>query len=94
MSKHVLIRHIVSDYPSWKIAFDSNQGERQSHGLKDLHILRDNTNQNHVTILLEAQDIEKAKAFASSQQLRETMQKAGVVGNPEISYLSDATKSY
>ncbi len=94
MSKHLLIRHVVSDYPSWKVAFDNHQGERQSHGLKELHILRDNTNQNHVTILFEAQDIEKAKAFATSENLRETMQKAGVVGNPEICYLSDAVKSY
>lgn len=94
MSKHVLIRHIVADYPNWKAAFDSHQSERQNHGLKDIHILRDNTNQNYVTILFEAQDFEKARAFATSGNLRETMKKAGVVGNPEICYLSDATKSY
>lgn len=94
MSKHLLVRHVVADYPSWKIAFDSYQGERQKHGLKELHILRDQTNQNHVTILLEAQDLERAKAFATSENLREIMQKAGVVGTPEVCYLSDATKSY
>jgi len=94
MPKHILIRHIVADYQNWKVAFDNYQAERHNHGLKDLHILRDNTNQNYVTILFEAQDIEKAKAFATSEDLRETMKKAGVVGNPEICYLSDATQNY
>jgi hypothetical protein len=38
-------------------------------------------------LLFEAKDIQKAKEFASSADLREAMQSAGVVDKPDIYFL-------
>ena len=43
--------------------------------------------QNEVILLFEAKDLPKAKEFATSADLRETMQGAGVVDKPDIYYL-------
>jgi len=38
--------------------------------------------------LFEADDIQKAQEFANSSDLREAMQKAGVIDKPDIYFLS------
>jgi hypothetical protein len=38
--------------------------------------------------LFEAEDLQKAQAFSESSDLREAMQKAGVVGQPDILFLN------
>jgi heme-degrading monooxygenase HmoA len=42
-----------------------------------------------VTVLLEWEDLDKARAFASSDELREAMQRAGVTGPPSVSFLEE-----
>ena len=56
---------------------------------------RDHYNANAVTggfsfsfLLIEADDLQKAKEFAGSVDLREKMQEAGVVDKPDIYFLS------
>jgi hypothetical protein len=40
-----------------------------------------------IFLLFEAVDVAKAKAFAASADLKETMQSAGVIGRPDIFFL-------
>ena len=40
----------------------------------------------------EWDSLEKARAFASSDELRERMQRAGVTGLPEVYFLDEADK--
>lgn len=42
---------------------------------------------NEVVLMFEAQDFDRARAFAESADLRETMQKAGVTDVPDIHFL-------
>ena len=42
---------------------------------------------NEVVVLFEWDSVENAQAFASSDNLREAMQKAGVVSKPNIYFL-------
>jgi hypothetical protein len=39
--------------------------------------------------MFEVQDLNRARSFAESADLRETMQKVGVIDNPEIYFLND-----
>ncbi|MBX9805171.1 MAG: hypothetical protein K2Y18_05395 [Alphaproteobacteria bacterium] len=92
MSKHILVRHMVADFPTWKVAFDNHEQQRQKYGLSVVNVLRDSTNQNSVTILLAAQDFEKAKKFTQSDDLRDIMHRAGVISKPEVCFLTDSTR--
>ena len=84
---HVLIRHKVADFAKWKGVYDAHASARQSAGLKELHLLRNTKNPNEVILLFSAEDAEKARAFAASDDLRQAMQKAGVSDKPDVYFL-------
>jgi hypothetical protein len=88
MAAFVLIRHKVRDFPEWKRGYDAHLPKRAAAGLTERHLLRNAADPNEVVILLEAQDLDRAKAFGASADLRETMQKVGVVDKPDVYYLN------
>jgi len=85
---HILIRHTVADFSKWKPVYDAHLTERKKAGLSEKTLLRSIDNQNDVVLLFEAEDLKRAQAFTESSNLREAMQKAGVVGKPDIVFLS------
>lgn len=87
MANYVLIRHSVEDFSKWKAAYDEHKPERVKVGVTDNKLLQDADNPNMVTIVFDAEDVERAKEFTSSDAVKEVMQKAGVVGKPEIYFL-------
>jgi len=51
--------------------------------------LRNIDNPNEVVLLFSAQDLNKAKQFGASDDLRQRMQQAGVTDKPDIWFLND-----
>lgn len=92
MSTIILVQHEVADYLTWRRGFNEDIKAAQSHGFTAVSVLRDTTNKNNVTVLLQVQDVNVAKAFIVSDELREMMQKEGVIGKPDIQYLTDVTR--
>ncbi len=84
---YILIRHKVADFAKWKPVYDGHASARASAGLKEEHLLRNIDNPNEVILLFSAEDLNKAKAFAASPDLRERMQTAGVSDKPDIYFL-------
>jgi len=84
---HLLVRHQVADFAKWKPVYDDHVAARQA-GLREKNLLRSINNPNEVVLLFEAEDLKRAQAFSESSDLRESMQKAGVVGKPDILFLS------
>jgi hypothetical protein len=85
---HMLIRHQVQDFGKWKPQYDAHQGARAAAGLKDLRLWHNVDDPNGIFLLFEAVDAAKAKAFAASPDLKAKMASAGVIGQPEIFFLS------
>ena len=85
---HLLVRHNVADFAKWKPVYDAHLAARQKAGLQEKNLLRSVDNPNEVVLLFEAEDLKRAQAFADSSDLREAMQKAGVVGKPDILFLN------
>ena len=85
---HLLIRHKVSDFTTWKAAYDTHAASRASAGLAELHLLRSIDDPNEVVMLFSVADLNKAKAFAASDDLRAAMQKAGVTDKPDVYFLN------
>ena len=86
----VFIRHRVADFDTWKVAFDDHGATRRDHGLTDAGLLRDDDDDSMVTIVMNTEDAARAREFLASDDLRETMQKAGVVSQPEVWIAGDA----
>jgi hypothetical protein len=85
---YLLLRHKVSDFSKWKTAYEGHSPARQKAGLKEEHLLRNIDDPNEVILLFQVEEIEKAKEFSESADLREAMQGAGVVDKPDVYFLS------
>jgi uncharacterized protein YeaO (DUF488 family) len=88
MASFVLVRHKVRDFSEWKRGYDAHLPKRTEAGLTEKHLLRGANDPNEVVLLLEAKDPTRAKAFVESADLRETMQKVGVVDKPDVYFLN------
>ena len=89
MTQFVLIRHKVRDFDTWKAGYDAHRPKRTEAGLSEKQLLRNADDGNEVVLLFEAKDLKLAQAFASSADLRETMQAVGVVDKPDVYFLND-----
>lgn len=87
---HLIVRHAVQDFAKWKPVYDAHRSARQAAGLKDLFLWHNADKPNDIVLLFEVSDIARAKAFAASSDLKEKMAAAGVVGPPDIVFLSAA----
>ena len=87
MANFMLIRQKVKDFAEWKRAYDTHLPKRAAAGLKEKQLLRGADNPNEIFALFEAQDLTRARAFAESADLKEIMQKAGVIDRPDIHFL-------
>lgn len=88
MASFLLVRHKVRDFSEWKRGYDAHLPKRAQAGLTEKHLLRGANDSNEVVLLFETKDLNRAKAFVESADLRETMQKAGVLDKPDIYFLN------
>ncbi len=86
---YILIRHKVADFAKWKPVYDAHGSARADAGLKEERVLRNIDNPSEVVLLFSASDLNKAKQFATSDDLRQRMQQAGVNDKPDIWFLRD-----
>lgn len=84
----ILVKHTAPDYAAWKKVFDEHGSTRKRLGSKGSQIFQGTDNPNQVTVLLEWDTLENARKLTEDPSLREAMQKAGVQGKPEISFLA------
>jgi Protein of unknown function (DUF3764). len=84
----ILIRHKVKDFKTWKTGYDAHQPKRTEAGLTEKYLRSEEDDNNEVVLLFEAQDLNRAKAFTASADLREKMQEVGVIDKPDIYFLN------
>jgi len=83
------VRHTVNDFNTWKAGFEGHDAGRRSHGATGYRVLQDG---NSVLALIEFPDAASAQAFQTDPKLGEVMATAGVVGAPDISTWSEASR--
>lgn len=86
---HMLVRHKVTDFDKWKSVYEDHRPARESAGLKDLYLWRNESDPSEVILLFEVSDVDKAKRFADSPNAKEKMEAAGVRDQPDIVFLSE-----
>jgi quinol monooxygenase YgiN len=85
----MLVKMKVGEYNQWKRAFDELDQARRAHGWISYDILRDDSDPNSITVISKMKDIEQGKAYGRSPELRDAIQRAGVIGAPDIQFFSD-----
>ena len=80
----LFVRHTVKDYAAWRKLYDSFAPVQQANGVAAQAVYQSAEDPNDVTVTHEFASLDAAKSFVGKPELKEAMQKAGVVGAPSI----------
>ncbi len=86
---YTLVRGKVKDFAIWKASFDTLKEKRREAGITPKYVLQGIDDPNEITLLLEVEDIARAKAYYDSPLLMEHFVKGGVIGKPEFRFFTD-----
>ena len=89
----VLIKRRIPDYDKWKSAFDGFSAERKANGSKGGLILRNADDPRLVFILLEWDDLDKARKFYAPQGQKKRFEKGGAAIEPEIYFIEEVEET-
>ena len=87
---HMVVRHKVAEYGRWKESFDAQLGMRKASGETGFRLFVSVDDPREVTVVSDWESLERARRFAASDDLKQAMQRAGVVGDPDVRFLEDA----
>jgi len=77
---HLLVRYKVFDFTKWKSGYDADLSARQKTGVKGIYLFRNADDPNEVTLLFSVEEVHN--------DLHHAMEKAGVMGAAEVSFLN------
>ena len=80
----MFVRHQVTDFTTWKKAYDDFDDERTGMGVARDAVFQSATDSNDITVWHDFETLDAAQSFVESDRLREVMASAGVAGEPQI----------
>ncbi len=85
----LLIRLNVADHAAWELAFDDQGDARRANGSLGSRLFRNTADPNEILALLEWDDLERARLFVQSDEMREAMVQGSVVEQPQLWFLEE-----
>jgi L-rhamnose mutarotase len=89
---NLLIRMKVQEYETWKKCFNESIELRKEGGARSYQIFHPYDDPTNLFVLFEWDDLSKAKKFIESPLLREKMDDAGIIDQPDIYFLTKVTE--
>jgi quinol monooxygenase YgiN len=83
----LIVHHKVQNYSAWRKVFDDHDKARKEFGSTGYQVYQSVSDPNDITALTDWPTVEAAKAFAASPSLKEAMKNAGVISQPEVTFL-------
>lgn len=80
----MFVRHPVEDFAQWKKVYDDVDDMRKEMGVRDHAVFQAANDPEDVTAWHDFDDMNSARSFAESDNLRQAMDEAGVAGEPTI----------
>jgi len=80
----IFFQHRVADYDSWRPVYDEDVERRSAAGLSEIGVFRKTGDENLVLLVWGAENVEGFQAMLSSDELKDKMQEAGVISEPEV----------
>jgi quinol monooxygenase YgiN len=84
------VQHKVEEYAKWRAVFDEMTSVRAATGSTGYHVFRNAADPNEIVILSEFPNVDQARLYAQSPDLRQAMQRAGVTSQPIVLFLEEA----
>jgi heme-degrading monooxygenase HmoA len=89
---YIIIHHRVKNFDIWKPFFEKHGDLRKANGSKGGTVYRSINDHNEIITILHWENLDKARSFAQSDDLRKVMEQAGVIGKPDIYFLEEVEK--
>jgi quinol monooxygenase YgiN len=86
----LFVRIKVGDYETWRKVYDQFYGKRGDMGVVGAAAFQSVEDPNDVTVWHDFESAEVARAFVSSDALRNVMQHAGVQGEPQVWFVTES----
>lgn len=86
----LFVHHKVQDYQAWRKVFDDLTTMRTGYGCSGHKVFQSPNDPNELTILTEWKSVDQAKAYATSEDLKQGMKNAGVISQPDVMFLAEA----
>lgn len=87
MTKYMVTKHQVRDYAQWKKVFDESRSIVEPYGLKNFEVCCDTRDPNTLYIVHEFTDESRVRQLLESPELKQVMERAGVIGPPEVMFM-------
>lgn len=84
----MVVTHKVKDFQKWKQGYESHDSVRLAAGIHKYVLGRGVNDSNMILVAMRVDDIAKAQDFGKSADLKKVMQNLGVLGTPDIRYLT------
>ena len=78
------VHHRVRDYAAWREVYDTFADVQRAGGVRAEAVYQSVDDPNDVTVTHDFDDVETARAFFSSPDLKDAMMRAGVEGEPTL----------
>lgn len=76
------VRHPVADYEVWRGVFDAYYETRRQAGVIGEAVFQSVDDPHDVTLTLDFETLEAAKAFPENPEMKAALEKGGAVGAP------------
>ena len=83
----IIVNHTVEDYSRWRAVYDDFEAHRREQGIVGQAVNQEYGNPNQVIVYHQARDERTLRDFIASDELKQTMQRAGVSSEPEIHFV-------
>jgi hypothetical protein len=85
-NENLTVHFKVKDFNAWRTSYNGHEKDRTSAGITNGKVFRSADDPNDVLILQDVADVSKARNWLSSNEMKTTMEKSGVVGSPSIRF--------
>ncbi len=85
----IFVHHKVEDYAKWRKVFDEMDGVRRSMGQTGMRVYHTTASPNEIVTITDWGTADQARAYAQSPDLKEAMQHAGVISQPDVLFLEE-----
>jgi quinol monooxygenase YgiN len=86
----LIVHHKVQSYSAWRKVFDEHATSRKEFGSTGYQVFQSASDPNDITAITDWPSVDAAKAFATSPSIKEAMKNAGVISQPDVSFLVEA----
>ena len=90
----IMLAHVkVEDYDRWRATFESHMETRKNGGCLGTHIFYNAKDKKEIIINFQWDSEENAQKWMSSDEARQAMADAGLIGSPEVWFLEDGGRT-